>query len=398
MAALPTPLLEDNPFIPSLIARGPHFADREGEVARIRSAYETPGARLVVYGDRRMGKTSALDRAAEGARRAKTRVAVATFATASDPADAAAGILLAVRQQIGRRWRTALESMVGRLQGSLTVSPSPLPGTPPAVGITFGLREQEIRGGLIPAALGAVNAQMESEGRRMALAIDEFQRIHDWGGEDAEWALKAAMESHQAVSYVLAGSRRHVIEAMITTKGRALWKQVDALEFGPIPPDDLAAWIQSRAVRTGVRLTLDAADAIVKLAGPRTRDVVQLAREVWFEARRDEETGVAEVSRAMDQWVRVQASLYAALWRSRTVPEQRILRALATDPRLQITSAGALSRYRLGPKSTVQTSAIRLVDDEQLVAETGGGYTFDDPFFRRWIELEVLPELGFAPP
>jgi hypothetical protein len=189
-----------------------------------------------------------------------------------------------------------------------------------------------------------------------------------------------------------------VIEAMITTKGRALWKQVDALEFGPIPPDDLAAWIQSRAVRTGVRLTLDAADAIVKLAGPRTRDVVQLAREVWFEARRDEETGVAEVSRAMDQWVRVQASLYAALWRSRTVPEQRILRALATDPRLQITSALALARYRLGPKSTVQTSAIRLVDDEQLVAETGGGYTFDDPFFRRWIELEVLPELGFAPP
>jgi hypothetical protein len=387
----------ENPFIPSLIARGAHFADREAEVARIRAAYETQGARLVVYGDRRMGKTSALDRAAEATRKDRTLVAIATFATASDPADAAASLLLAVRQQIGRNWRTALESMVGRLQGSFTVKPGPTPAMPPAVSITFGLRDEEVRAELITAALDAIHAQMESEGRRMALAIDEFQRIHEWGGEDAEWALKAALESHPAISYVLAGSKRHVIEAMITTKGRALWKQVDVIEFGPIPTDEIATWIQSQAARTGVHISLDAADRIVHLAGPRTRDIVQLAREVWFEARTRDQIQPSHVIQAMDQWVRVQSALYAAVWRARTATEQRILRALATEPALAITSAAALSRFRLGPKSTVQKSTVRLVDDEHLVSIPDGGYAFDDPFFRRWIELEVLPDLGLTP-
>ena len=50
-----------NPFLPSVPARGAHFADREREVARIAEAYRTPASRLVVYGERRMGKTSAIE-------------------------------------------------------------------------------------------------------------------------------------------------------------------------------------------------------------------------------------------------------------------------------------------------------------------------------------------------
>src|SRR5690606_29931099 len=151
------------------------------------------------------------------------------------------------------------------------------------------------------------------------------------------------------------------------------------------------------AARTGVTISLAAADEIVRLSGPRTRDVVQLAREVWFEGRTRELVEPDHVAQAMDQWVEVQKAIYAALWRARTVVEQKILRSLAAEPSLALTSAAALSRYRLGPKSTVQITAVRLVEDELLVALPGGGYTFDDPFFRRWIELEVLPHLGLTP-
>lgn len=388
---------EQNPFIPGILAAGDRFADREFEVQRIREAYRTPGSRLVVYGERRMGKTSTLYRAAEAERSEDRMVAIATFATASDPTDAARQILLAVRDQIGRNWRMALESIVARLQGSIELRPSPVAGAPPSVRITFGLREEGVKAELIPETLNAIDAELAAEGRHLALALDEFQRIHEWGGEDAEWALKAALETHRSISYVLAGSKRHLIEAMITRKGRALWKQVDALAFGPIPAEEMAEWIFLQASRTGVALTLDACDEIVRLAGPRTRDIVQLAREVWFEGLRSPSVGPADVARAMDQWVNVQAALYAAIWRERSPTEQRILRALVVDPRLALTSADALRRYKLGPKSTVQSAATRLVDEEHLVTLETGGYGFDDPFFRRWLELHVLPDLGFGP-
>lgn len=72
-----------SPFNVSLLAKGAHFADRETEVARIASAFRAPGSKLVVFGDRRLGKTSARERAAEAVRREGGMVAVPSFATAA---------------------------------------------------------------------------------------------------------------------------------------------------------------------------------------------------------------------------------------------------------------------------------------------------------------------------
>jgi hypothetical protein len=268
--------------------------------------------------------------------------------------------------------------------------------------VTFGVREETQRAELVTDTLDAVHAQVEAERGHMALVLDEFQRVHEWGGEDAEWALKSVLETHSALSYVLAGSQRHLIEAMMTRKGRALWKQADTLAIEAIDPQEMAEWIHQEAARTRVDLTLDASDEVVRLAGPRTRDIVQLAREVWFEglsaALGDQSAGTRLVRQARDRLVDVQAALYSAIWRERSAVEQRIMRAVLLEPNVALTSTPALKRYQLGPKSTVQQAIGRLVEGEYLVALPGVGYAFDDPFFRHWIARHVLPDLGFLGP
>lgn len=390
---------QTNPFEIGLIARGNHFADREQEVARIARVFQSPGSRLVVYGDRRLGKSSAVDRAAQVARKAKQKVVVATLATATDPADAAQQIVRGVREQIGRNWRATLDGVAGRLQASMELTPPSAAGEPPAVRFEFGLREQgPERRNLLWEALGAVNAQMEAEGRTLGIAIDEFQRIHEWGGEDAEWALKAALETHRNLAYVLAGSRRHLIEGMITSKGRALWKQVDVLPFQPIDPEVLAEWIHDHARRGGVSLSLGACDRIVGLAGPRTRDIVQLARVTWDAASRTGSGEEGRVEAALETLVQEQGALFSALWRGLQATDQRILRAVAAEPDLALQSTDALRRYRLGPKSTVSSALARMVDNEVLARDEGGRYAFDDPFFRRWVQRVALADLGLPTP
>lgn len=388
-----------NPFEIGLIARGNHFADREHEVARIARTLQSPGSRLVVYGDRRLGKSSAVDRAAQVARKAKQKVVVATLATATDPADAAQQLVRGVREQVGRNWRATLDGVASRLQATMEVTPPEAAGAPPGVRLVFGLREQDQeRRNLLWEALDAVNAQMEAEGKHLGIAIDEFQRIHEWGGQDAEWALKGALETHRNLAYVLAGSKRHLIEGMITSKGRALWKQVDALPFEPIDPEVLAEWIHDHAGRTGVSFSLPACDLVVELAGPRTRDVVQLARAAWDAALRTGEGDESVVEVAMETLVQEQGALFSALWRGLQATDQRVLRALAAEPDLAIQGADALQRYRLGPKSTVASALARMVDNEVLAREDGGRYGFDDPFFRRWIQRFALADLGLRTP
>jgi hypothetical protein len=89
-----------------------------------------------------------------------------------------------------------------------------------------------------------------------------------------------------------------------------------------------------------------------------------------------------------------QGALLAKLWSSLTQPSQRVLRAVAAQPGAELTAAETIARYALGPKSTVYATARRLVDDEILA----DAMTFDDPFFRRWVERHALPDIGLAPP
>lgn len=132
------PARPQNPFEIGVIAHGNHFADREAEVDRIAGALQSPGTRLVVYGDRRLGKSSALDRAAAVARKAGANITVVTLATASDPAEAAQQIMRAVREQIGRNWRTTLDGIARRMQATMEVRPSPAAGAPPTIRFAFG--------------------------------------------------------------------------------------------------------------------------------------------------------------------------------------------------------------------------------------------------------------------
>lgn len=393
MVVMPT-----NPFVVSLPAGGDHFADRETELHRIADAFQDFGGKLVVYGDRRLGKSSTLKRAGEAVRRDGGRVAIASFATASDASEAAQRVLSAAQAAIGASWREVLEAIGRRLRAGFEVTPSVEPDGMPSLRFRFGFRNGAEANAVLPDVLDALNEQLERRKLGLGLGLDEFQRIHEWGGEDAEWALREALQRHSSIAYVLAGSKRHLIESMVGSKGRALWKLVDVLRFGPMAPDVMADWVSERATATGVPLSAGEARRVVDLAGPRTRDVVLLARTLWSLAQPKGGVESGGAATAFEAVVQAHAELYRAIFVKLSARQQGVLRAFAAQPHLQITAAATINRYRLGPKSTVQSTVEALVEDEHLTRLDGGGYGFDDPFFRRWIQLHALPDIGVDPP
>jgi len=393
-------LIDQNPFVVGLLARGNHFADRENEVEQIAAALAGPGTRLIVYGDRRLGKSSTLDRAATLVRKQGTPVAIASLATASDPVEAAQRVLTALQKELGRSWRDLMDQIAQSLNVSFEVDPSALQmGGLPTMKLSFGMQKPDAARRLLPDVLSAINEQMTKRGETIGIGLDEFQRIHEWGGEDAEWALRDALQQHDGIGYVLAGSKRSLIEAMVTDKGRAFWKITDTLLFGPIDQGVMARWISSEAGRTGVEIPAAGAERIVALTHPRTRDVVQLARAVWFDARaRDGHLDESGVDQVFDGLISEQSELYRVLWTKLDARAQSVLRAFAADPDVQITAAESSRRFRLGPKSSVHSAVERLVEAEHLTRLDNGQYGFDDPYFRRWVQVFGLPDIGERTP
>jgi hypothetical protein len=389
-----------NPFVVGILATGKALANRAAEVERIVAALTDVDRRLIYYGDRRMGKSSALEEAAIRARKKGAKVAVADLATATGMDDAAKRVLEAVYHEVGRSWRESIERIAGAVKARISWTP------PSAHGMgEFSLAIE--RGGatsptFFPETLKALNAELERRRLRIGLAIDEFQRLFLWGGEDAQWALKSAIERHRQVAYVLTGSSRSVIAQFVASKKHGMWKAADALEFGPIAPDEMVHWIRKRSGETGVAMDVECAQGIVVTAGPRTRDIVQLARGVWDGARvrRGEAQRVAtreSVGPALDAIVGEQAALFTQLWTGLPRAQQRVLAVLAGLPDVQLMAEETLARFDLGAKSTVSTALESLMGEETLQREQRR-YVFDDPYYRRWVQLNIVGDLGLRVP
>lgn len=390
--------MHPNPFQIHGVVQGDSFTDREEEVSRIRRALTEPGSKLLVYGPRRMGKTSAILRALEEIHGKGTPAILVDLTTASTPVDMGNRILTVAAKAVGTRWRDFITDLVNRLRFGVSLTPDPVSGII-LPSLDVGLREhsEDEQRRTLGSVLDALNEMAVTRGTTLGIALDEFQEIGKFGGQTAEWDLRGIIQRHNAIGYVLAGSREHLIQRMIESEG-AFYKMVDKLPFGPMDPGHLARWIDLRMTDRGVPAR-GLGEQIVKIGGPRTRDVVQIARRCF---------DLAHIllqdcpDRAFQEIIDEEFDLLRAQWNSLTAHQQNVLRAVAAGER-GLTSRETLRRFALGPSGTVSNAAAALVKSGLLIREdpytrdrleTPTGYDFDSPFFKAWVRRNTLEDIG----
>lgn len=390
--AAPRPL-PANPFRIHGVVTDEYFTDRADEVARILKTLREPAAKLLVYGPRRMGKTSAL-LAALAQHEAEGGVAfLADISTASTVVDVANRILESAGRALGRRWRDAIGEFVRRIGVTISLTPDPSTGMVlPSLDVKLRAASLEDQRHSLAQTLDAVERLAEDRKTTIGIVLDEFQEIQRFGGDSAEWHLRGIIQKHTHVSYVLAGSEQHIIERMLD-QGRAFYGLVDQLHFGPIDDAHLSAWIDERMSSSGVTARGIGAE-IIRSVGPRTRDSVQVARQVFDNCRAAGQATPAAVGEAVDDIVAEQGAPLRTMWTDLTVLQQNVLRCIAEN-RHGLTTSASIERYGLSSSGSAANAASAMIGAGLLVrSETVTGYTFENPFFGRWVATETLGDLG----
>lgn len=385
-----------NPFRIHGTVQRPDFTDREKEVARILATLQEPGAKLLVYGERRMGKTSAIEVAVSDFAREGGAAVVADLSTASTVADMATRVLDGALRVLGRRWRNVVGDLVRHIGVKLAVESDPVTGLPVA-SVDVGLRQAglDAQYATLGQVLDALERLAEEREAPLAVVLDEFQEIERFGGETAEWQLRGTIQRHRRLSYVLSGSKPRLIRRMLGKK-RAFYGLVDKLAFGPMDPGHLAGWIDERM--TGADVVSEGAGAhTVRVAGPRTRDVVKLARKTYDIARTRDRADADVVERAFLEIVQEEDDPIRAFWAELTPHKQNVLRAVAAATK-GLTTRPTLQAFSLSSSSAVSQAAARFVDDGVLTKGGPSGYLFDSPFMRGWVVVHALPDLGIRLP
>jgi len=385
----------DNPFRIHGVVSEQFFTDRAAEVDRILKTLREPAAKLLVYGPRRMGKTSALVRAIARHEEAGGVAFLADLSTASTVVDIANRILAAAGRVLGRKWRDSISDFVERLGVTISLTPDRATGLIlPSLDVALRSATLEEQRASLSATLDAIDTLAKSRRTTIGIALDEFQEIQRFGGEAAEWHLRGIIQHHQNVSYVLAGSQAHIIERMLD-KGRAFYRLADQLPFGPIEELHLSAWIDDRMTTSGVKAHGIGA-LIVAMAGPRTRDIVQVARQCFDNCKTIGRAVESEVAAAFNDVVAEQAALLQASWNALTGPRQNVLRAIAAD-RYGLTTSASTRQFGLTSSGAVTNAAGGMIDAGLLVKSSSHtGYSFENPFFCRWVQQETMGDLGPA--
>ena len=223
-------------------------------------------------------------------------------------------------------------------------------------------------------------------GRRVAIALDEFQAIGAFNGGSVEQALRAAVQQQRQVGYVFAGSEPSLMEQMIGPK-RPFYKAGPVMKLERIPAAIFAAFVESRFRRTGLTTEAGFGAAVIELAGNLPYDVQRLAHETWDDAAaaRRRTVGLEDLHQTLRRLLAEQDTLFEATWQRLTLAQRAAFRAVVLEQGTELLAADTRLRHRLGGASSVQASLAALLREDLIAREANGRYTVVDSLLREWI-------------
>src|SRR5713226_8169632 len=375
-----------NPFVYGEVVPAAAFVDRVVELERLVGAV-TAAQKVFLISPRRYGKSSLIRRAlAAMARRGALTVdvTVSSFSSYAAFLEGYARALGAAETNWDRS-RDWLRDVIRSARAEFRRSPE----RPPLVSFP-GVRSDRDVARLAHEVFALPARLADVRRRQVVVALDEFQAIGGFNGGTVEHAMRAAVQSQRDVGYVFAGSEPSLMERMLGPK-RPFYKAGPVVRLDRIPPEEFAAFIDSRFTRSGMRPEPGLGAAIVELAGNLPYDVQRLAHETWDDVRAGggRRATLDDLHQALRRLLAEQQTMFEAMWQRLTLAQRAVLRAVVLEEGRELLSADVRARHRLGGPSTVQAALAALVRDD-LVAREAGRYGVVDSLLREWVARQTF--------
>jgi hypothetical protein len=376
-----------NPFVYGEIVPASAFADREAELERLVADLHD-GQKVFLISPRRYGKSSLVRQALAALARKRVATLEITVSSFSSYVAFLEGYTQAIAALDAR---SGPSGWLRDLFGAIKPEVRPLQAERRTGGGRVGIAFPTVRTARDAARLAeevfALPGRIAPRlGRRMAIALDEFQAIASFNGGSVEEALRAAVQRQREVGYVFAGSEPTLMEQMIGPK-RPFYKAGPVMRLGKIPAPMFAAFVADRFRRSGQAPQDDLGTAIVELAGNLPYDVQRLAHETWDDAERDRKrtVGLDELHATLRRLLAEQDTMFEAIWQRLTLAQRRVLRTVVIEQGRELLGAETRERYRLGAASSVQAALAALLRLDLIARVDDGPYVAVDSLMREWI-------------
>lgn len=375
-----------NPFVYGEVVPPAAFVDREVELARLVNDLMA-GQKVFLISPRRYGKSSLIHQALAALARQRVltvEVSVASYSSYVAFLEGYARHLLALERR-AERARPWLAGLLDAFRADVRVEPRA--GGGQRLSVAFPTVKQARDEARLAEEVFRLPARItEATGRRLAIALDEFQVITAYDGGGVESALREAVQQQRGVGYVFAGSEPTLMEQMVSPR-RPFYKAGPLMRLDRIPSDVFTGFVETRFRRSGFRVEQGLGGALVELAGNLPYDVQRLAHELWDDARVAgwRVVSVDALHRTLRRLLEEQATLFEGVWQRLTLAQRAALRAVVFERGRELLSGDVRVRHRLGGASSVQSALLALQRLDLVMREANGPYHVMDSLFREWV-------------
>jgi hypothetical protein len=385
-----------NPFEFGRAMHTESIVDREEELQRLVRAVHN-GERLFLIGPRRYGKTSLLNVVQrhlekEGAVVLKYDVEkfTSTELLAKALLSGAIRALTGPMEQVGAAAGRQIKRFFGALKPELTYDLGEQTWT---VSLLGERRADNAALPLLTDVLDGIDAMAKSQGKTIAVVLDEFQQLVAAGGIKAERQIRASVQTHQNVSYLFAGSKTRLLTDMTSNHARPFYRMGSSLFLGPVPRAAFTPFLLEGFSKREFKVAAGAVERILDLAEDVPYSVQRLAHRCWDllagSPSAQHTLTPSFVERTLERIALEDDPAYTQLWMSLTAVKKKALNAVVGKSGRQLLSKTVTDEYGL-PVSSMQKALkalneLGIIREEQILGTVR--WRLDDPFFATWLRI-----------
>jgi uncharacterized membrane protein (UPF0182 family) len=242
-------------------------------------------------------------------------------------------------------------------------------------------------------------AVFERDGTRSLIVFDEIQDVLAVSG--AEGSIRSVIqEQGDHTTYALVSSAPGMMARLLQDPGRGLVADAVPRSLGPLPIDDVAAYVTDRFGGTD-RDPGAALSPMLEFTRGHPQRTMMLAHYLWDQIPRGAQGDEAAWRSALDRAVADASPSMMAVWTALPANERRVARALAV---VSTPLHGRETAAAVGIKRSSIGKALASLVDRADVIDDEGQPQLTDPMFELWLQrLGLTPaagddEEGYAPP
>jgi len=364
------------PFIFGNATEGDMFTDRIVDTERLLANFRN-GINTILISPRRWGKTSLVWKVSKLAVSDRLKVVNIDVFSCRTEEDFYRLFAVEIIKQTSSRWEEWVENAKKFLSSFV---PKITIGADPMTDFSFSLDFADKKQG--EEVLKLPQKIADEKGIKIVICIDEFQQVAEF--KDNVWfqkKLRSVWQLQSDVTYCLYGSKKHILSELFSRQSMPFYKFGDLIFLQKISTPDWIKFICERFEVTNKKISENLAEKICQTVENHSSYVQQLSWLVWLKT--DFETSEEVLELAKIDLLNQNAALYYRYIEELTGYQINFLRAVAEGIHKEFTKKDILKKYDIGTSANISRIK-KSLENKELIDNTNGFITFDDPVFRIW--------------